>query len=156
MKTLQLVRSVGVVVAATLLICACKAVVPTIVPTITLEAPEEGSVFTAGYDVHFVAVLADSLGLTSYSVQIAPKKGEVEAMEGTIPFNYMNTWELQEQKELMMHHHEVVISNDAAEGNYVFTITCTNKAQKASKLERNITIKKPYIDTTELYPVQVQ
>jgi len=129
MKTLNLVKAMGVAIVATVLISACKS---NVYPTIQLHAPEAGTEFLVGYDVHFVAMLSDSLGLKSYSIKITGDKGEL----------YGNTWDLPEVKEMMLHHHEIFISGDTTPGFYTFTLSCTNTSKNESVVERGVSIVK--------------
>jgi len=138
MKRQKFVKMMGAALVAVVLICACKK--ENIYPTIELEAPEDGTEFFAGYDVHFVAELADSLGLKSYTITITAKAGETNLGAGAVPYGYEKSWDLYELKEVMLHHHEIIIPANAATGNYVFTIACTNMANKQSKVSRGIQI----------------
>jgi len=100
-------------------------------PEIILEAPEDGTEFYTGYDVHFVATLTDSYGLTSYSIQINGGDGA---------FHFDQTWALHNEKEIELHHHEIIIPENASPGHYLFTISCINKKRGKTKISRNIEI----------------
>ena len=131
MKTLKFLKTIGIAISATVLMYACKPADP---PIITLEAPEDGAVFYAGYDVHFATMLADSIGLASYGVQITDKEEKVTCGW---------TWDLPDVKEQFIHHHEIIIPKDAVPGDYIFTITCKNKKGKTSRVSKNIGIITP-------------
>ena len=114
-----------------LLLLPLMAACTTAKPQITLEAPEEGAQCAIGNDIHFVAMLSDSRGLKTYSIQIAPKEGGTVS-SGTVPFHYHQTWELFNEKETHLHHHQIIIPPNAAPGTHLFTIVCTNKSGKKS------------------------
>ena len=136
MKKLQLIKMFGAVIVATALLFSCKT---NAYPTISLEAPEDGTELVAGHGVHFAATLADGLGLKSYSIQITGLEGEI----------FSKTWDLPQEKEMTLHHHEITIPVDAASGNYVFTISCVNKANKESKVEAGIRIVRPFSEQVQ-------
>ena len=131
MKTQKILKTMGIAITAIILLYACKPVNP---PIIMLEAPQDGSEFFAGYDVHFATHLADSIGLASYAIQITDKDGKV---------TFDKTWDLPDVKEQFLHHHQIIIPQDAVSGNYVFTITCKNKKGKTSGVSNNIRIVTP-------------
>ena len=110
---------------------------------IILEAPEDGAMFFTGYDVHFVAEITDDLGVKSYSIKITDKRGKTDKRNGATPFRYNRTWELPNEKEVHLHHHDITIPMRAAPGDYRFTLLCINGAGNKSKVSQNIRIVNP-------------
>ena len=142
MKRQRILQTVGLATAALLIISACTIGKP----EITIEAPEDGSQFVAGYDVHFATLLVDSLGLKSYSIEITGKEGEVDNSDCVVPFSFKQTWDLRDlpdEKLSFQHHHEIIIAENAAPGNYIFTLSCKNKAGRKSTVSKNIIIITP-------------
>ena len=135
-KTRTLLLTVGIAISTMLIFSSCI----TSVPTITLEAPEDGSEFYAGYDVHFAAQLEDKIGIASYSIQITPVENGTDNNQDAVPFHYQNHWEMENETEVHLHQHDVIIPQDAAKGNYIFTLTCTNKKGRQTQVSVPIVI----------------
>jgi len=137
MNTRKILQTIGLMAIAVISSCTSNK------SDIILEAPEDGAMFFTGYDVHFVAEIMDELGVKSYSIKIADKRGKTDRREGAMPFRYNRTWELHNEKEVHLHHHEIIIPGRAAPGDYRFTISCINGAGNKSKVSQNIRIVNP-------------
>jgi hypothetical protein len=113
-------------------------------PVINLNAPEDGAVLSIGSDVHFDVELSDNEMLASYEVEIRSnfnkdKSTESSTSKGdkTTRFSFQKSWDLSES-EVYIHHHEIIISEDATPGNYSFAIYCVDAAGNKSHITRNI------------------
>jgi len=136
-NTLTLLLTISMAAIAAHCVCSCTNA-PT--PTITLEAPEEGSEFYPGNDIHFSAILEDSRGLVSYQIEVNCISEDENNSLDAVPFSYQDTWELSNEKEAYLHHHDVIIPQDAALGRYLFTLSCTNRAGKEARVSVNVGI----------------
>ena len=137
-KTVHALFITGMAIVGTLSLYACN----TQAPLIFLEAPEEGSEIFAGYDVHFAALLQDKVGLSGYSVQITEINGETDHGEDTVPFDYLNSWDIEGEKEAHLHQHDIIVPHNAATGNYLFTLTCTNQKGRQSQVSVSVVVVK--------------
>jgi len=113
-------------------------------PVINLNAPEEGAVLSIGSDVHFDVELSDNEMLASYEVKIRSNfnkdkstKSSTSKGDKTTKFSFQKSWDLSES-EVYIHHHEIIISENATPGNYSFTIYCVDAAGNKSHITRNI------------------
>lgn len=117
-------------------------------PIINLKAPAEGAVLKIGSDVHFDMEVSDDWMLASYKVEIhhnfdghehaaTTKSTEVSSTE-TTAFFFQKMWSLAGQKNAMIHHHEIIIPENATPGNYHLMVYCTDAEGNESHVARNI------------------
>lgn len=115
-------------------------------PTINLLEPAEGDVLKIGSDIHFELELSDNEMLGSYKVDVHSNfDGHTHSRaiknEGeTIAFSFQKSWDLSDQKNAKIHHHEIVIPENATPGKYHLMVFCTDKAGNESNIARNITL----------------
>ncbi|MDR0725866.1 MAG: DUF4625 domain-containing protein [Prevotellaceae bacterium] len=111
-------------------------------PVIKLIEPEEDDVLKIGADVHFEAEFEDDKMLASYKVNIHPNfdghshavtKGETE----TVDFEFEKSWTIS-GKNTSIHHHEIVIPENATPGHYHLMVYCTDAAGNESYIAVDI------------------
>jgi hypothetical protein len=112
-------------------------------PVINLVEPKEGDVLHIGGDVHFDLELSDDVMLDSYKVDIhhnfdghthAVTKGESD----TKAFEFEKTWSISGKRNVDIHHHEIVIPEDATPGDYHLMVYCTDAAGNEEHIAVNI------------------
>lgn len=115
-------------------------------PVINLIEPEEGAVLKIGSDVHFDMELSDDEMLYSYKVEIHNNfdghehTKSLKAEEETVAFSFNKSWDVSGQKNAKIHHHEIVIPENATPGNYHLMIYCTDAAKNESYIAKNIVL----------------
>lgn len=118
-------------------------------PSIHLLAPSNGSKLQIGKDVHFEAELSDDIMLRSYKIEIhnnfdGHDHGSTYGIEsentGTTAFSFQKSWDLSDQRNKTIHHHEIIIPEDATPGHYHFMIYCTDAAGNESHTACNIVL----------------
>ncbi|MDR1097047.1 MAG: DUF4625 domain-containing protein [Tannerella sp.] len=113
-------------------------------PVINLIEPEDGDVLKIGGDVHFDLELSDDVMLKSYKVDIHPNfDGHVHSSllkseSETVDFTFNKSWDLPEQKNVAIHHHEIEIPANATPGDYHLMVYCTDAAGNEAYLARNV------------------
>lgn len=105
-------------------------------PTVDLVAPTEGAVLVAAKDVHFDMEVSDEEMLESYKVEVSARSAD-----HTVVFSKL--WSLAGLKEADVHHHEIIIPENAKPGDYLFKVIVLNKAGNETVVNRNVTIAKP-------------
>jgi hypothetical protein len=114
-------------------------------PVIDLIEPEEGVALRIGSEngVHLEMDLSDNEMLASYKVEIHnnfDNHGHTRAGNEAVPFAFEKTWDVSGKKNVHIHHHEIKIPANAAEGNYHLMIYCTDAAGNESYAARNIVL----------------
>ena len=119
-------------------------------PVILLIEPEEGAELHIGSDIHFDMELSDNEMLSSYKVEIhnnfnnhGHEKSSLKAdEEETVDFSFQKSWDVSGQKNAAIHHHEIVIPENATPGNYHLMVYCTDSAGNESHIARNIVLSR--------------
>ena len=118
----------------------------TTAPVISLISPQEGEELVIGNEkgVHLDMTLSDNEMLRSYKIEIhdnfdghGHSKSETT---GTTHFSFQKTWDISNQKNIKIHHHEIVIPQNATPGNYHLMVYCTDEAGNESYVARNIVL----------------
>ena len=115
-------------------------------PAINLTAPAEGAVLKIGSDIHFDMELSDNEMLSSYKVEIHNNfdghnhTKSLKAEDATTAFAFQKTWSVTGQKIAKIHHHEIIIPENATPGNYHLMVYCTDAAGNESYVARNIVL----------------
>lgn len=98
-------------------------------PQIDLHAPTDGAKIEAGdsHGIHFDMEVSDNVGLQSYKVDIHSAKGHTHSMglrtlDQHADWAFEKTWDLGGQRNAMIHHHEIVVPEDAEPGEYHFVV----------------------------------
>jgi hypothetical protein len=115
-------------------------------PVIDLIEPADGDMLRVGSDVHFEMNLSDDEALKSYKVEIhhnfdghghesrdTPTPGDEE------PFAFNRSWEVS-GKNAHVHHHEIVIPENARPGDYHLMVYCTDAAGNEAHVARDIVL----------------
>lgn len=116
----------------------------TTAPVINLKAPVEGAVLKIGSDVHFDLELLDNEMLASYKVDIHNNfdshthSKASNSDNDTAPFAFQKSWDVSGLKKTSIHHHEIIISENATPGKYHLVVYCTDAAGNESHIARNI------------------
>ena len=111
-------------------------------PVINLIAPAEGATLKIGSDVHFDMEVADNEMLGSYKIEIHHNfdgHGHSRSAK-TDGFYFERQWSLSDQRNARIHHHEIIIPEDAIPGNYHLMIYCTDAAGNEAYVARNIVL----------------
>lgn len=115
-------------------------------PTINLIDPAEGEELLIGdaSGVHLEMELSDNEMLASYKIDIHSNfdgHNHSRAKETeTVAFSLQKSWDVSGQKNAHIHHHEIVIPENATPGNYHMMVYCTDAAGNESYVARNIVL----------------
>ncbi len=120
-------------------------------PTINMASPAEGDEFVIGDDhgIHLDMELSDDEMLATYKVEIhnnfnghthTMQKAAGTATDETKPFSFQNTWDISGQKNMHVHHHEIVIPTNSTPGNYHIMVYCIDDAGNESHVAKNIVL----------------
>jgi hypothetical protein len=126
-----------------LLAISCEDESDTTKPVINLIEPAEGDTLHIGDDVHFEMELSDNEMLKSYKVDIHnnfDNHGHSRATDdATEPFTKTWTWDVS-GKNADIHHHEIVIPENATPGNYHLVVYCTDAAGNEAHVACNVVL----------------
>jgi hypothetical protein len=112
-------------------------------PVINLIEPEDGDSLKIGAAVHFEMELSDDTELSSYKVDIHTNfdgHTHTKTVTETVDFTFSKSWDVSGKKNALVHHHEIVIPENATEGNYHLMVYCTDKAGNESYFAHNIVL----------------
>ena len=121
-------------------------------PIINLIDPAEGEMVQIGKDIHFEMELSDDVMLGSYKVEIHNNfnnHGHTKSDDTNTPFSFSRSWDLSGQKNAYIHHHDIVIPDNATPGNYHLMVFCTDEASNESYIARNIVLTEDEINEHE-------
>ncbi|MDR1675033.1 MAG: DUF4625 domain-containing protein [Tannerella sp.] len=129
--------------ATLFIVCnACKEDSDTTKPVILLEEPADGDLLQIGdeHGVHFDAEFLDNEMLASYKVNFHPNfddHGHTKATSETVDFEFDKSWSLS-GKNAAIHHHEIMIPENATPGAYHLMVYCTDAAGNESHVVVNV------------------
>ncbi len=116
-------------------------------PVINLIEPAEGDSLLIGdpHGVHFEVELSDDVMLKSYKVNIHSNfdghtHSFVVTRDATTDFSFNKSWDLTGKKNASIHHHEIIIPENATPGNYHLMVYCTDEAGNESYVARAIVL----------------
>lgn len=114
-------------------------------PVIQLDAPAEGANLMIGSDIHLDMDLSDNVMLSSYKIEIhnnfnGHTHGETRATDETVAFHFDKSWDVSGNVNTHVHHHEIVIPENATPGDYHLMVYCTDAAGNESHIARNIVL----------------
>ncbi len=118
----------------------------TVKPVITLHEPEEGQVLKIGAKsgVHFEMDLSDDVMLKSYKIDIHNNFDNhthaTTKSADKVVFSFKKEYDVSGQKTAHIHHHDIVIPENAHEGNYHLMVYCTDAAGNSTYVARNIVL----------------
>lgn len=121
-------------------------------PVIDLHEPAEGQALLIGSEkgVHFEMDLSDNVMLKSYKIDIHNNLdhhshgGTRAEGEGGVPFVFNRSYDVSGKKNVHVHHHDIVISEDATPGDYHLMVYCTDAAGNETYITRNITAEEEH------------
>jgi uncharacterized membrane protein len=135
-----------IALVAVIAVCytACEKMSDTTKPVIQMVEPEEGDVLQIGSDVHFEMELSDNEMLGSYKVEIHSNfDGHTHGTKAdgeTTAFFYEHSWDVSGKKNVSIHHHEIVIPENATPGDYHLVVYCTDAAGNESNVAMNVVL----------------
>lgn len=113
-------------------------------PVIALDEPAEGDSLKIGAPVHLEMDLSDNEKLKSYKVDIHNNfdghNHALKAATSTEAFTYNHSWDVSGLKNTHIHHHEIVIPENATPGKYHLMVYCTDEAGNETFIARNIVL----------------
>lgn len=119
--------------------------VDTTKPTIKLIAPEDNAKLLIGdeHGVHFDMELEDNDMVASYKIDVHNNfdghSHETKSLrhEGEKPFSFQKEYTVN-QRNAKIHHHDIKIPADAAEGKYHLVVYCADRAGNQSMVARDV------------------
>jgi hypothetical protein len=139
--------SISLLAATAIAFSGCKEDSDTEKPVINLEEPCEGDVLEIGgeHGVHFEVEFTDNEALASYKVNIHPNfdghthesSSVLKSAAETVDFEFEKTWMLSGRNQ-SVHHHEIVIPENATPGNYHLMVYCTDAAGNETHIAINV------------------
>lgn len=142
---LTAITSVFVFVSSIVLSSCNDDDVDTTAPVIELDEPEDGDELLIGAGVHFECDFKDDVMLGSYMIEIHSNfDGHSHKVQsragGEEPFFFKKSYDLSGLCNSHVHHHDVVIPENAQEGNYHLVVYCTDAAGNQSLVAREIVL----------------
>jgi hypothetical protein len=116
-------------------------------PVIRLIEPAEGAHLKIGDDhgVHFELELTDNVMLRSYKVEIHPNfdghSHGAPMRAGTVDFRFNRSWDVSGRRNVSVHHHEIVVPENATPGEYHLLVYCTDAAGNEGYLARGVVLE---------------
>jgi hypothetical protein len=110
-------------------------------PVITLDEPEDGDSLRIGESVHFECDFSDDEALGSYLIEIHNNfdgHGHKTRADETVPFSIKKSYDLNNLRNTHVHHHDIVIPENATPGAYHLVVYCTDAAGNQSMVARDI------------------
>ncbi|SFJ00387.1 DUF4625 domain-containing protein [Myroides guanonis] len=114
-------------------------------PTILLNAPKDGAKLEVGSDIHFDMEVSDNEMLGSYKIDIHENSDghthsvkRAAALNDMVEFSFQKQWSLEGQRNADVHHHEIVIPQNAELGKYHFVVYVLDAAGNQSMEARSI------------------
>ena len=90
--------------------------------------------------------LSDDVMLKSYKIDIHNNLdhhshgGTRAEGEGGVPFVFNRSYDVSGKKNVHVHHHDIVIPEDATPGDYHLMVYCTDAAGNETYITRNIVL----------------
>lgn len=117
-------------------------------PVIELLEPADGDSLFIGYGVHIDMELSDDTELKSYKIDIHDDfdaHGHTKSAKDEEAWTFTKSWDVSGARNTHVHHHEIMVPTTVngkpiAEGNYHFTVYCTDVAGNESYVVREVAI----------------
>jgi len=117
-------------------------------PVIELHEPADGDTLFIGYGVHLEMDLSDDTGLKSYKIDIHSDfdgHGHTKSAKDEEAWTFTRSWDVSGSRNTRVHHHEIMVpatvnGKPIAEGDYHFTVYCTDVAGNESYAVREVVI----------------
>lgn len=115
-------------------------------PVITLDEPEDGDSLRIGESVHFECDFSDDEALGSYLIEIHNNfdghghkiSSSQTRGEDTEAFYFKKSYDISNLRNTHVHHHDIVIPENATPGAYHLIVYCTDAAGNQSMVARDI------------------
>lgn len=140
MKTKFNLLLVGLIALSIPTLSSCGNDGDTTRPVINLIEPAEDDVLTIGEAVHLEMELSDNEMLSSYKIDIHSAAGHDHSRAEAVTTIFEDDWDVSGQKNVPVHHHEIVIPADAEPGDYHLMIYCTDAAGNVAHVARGIVL----------------
>ena len=145
MKKYYILSAITSVFVFILALTSCsKDDVDTTAPVIELDEPEDGDELLIGTGIHFECDFSDDVMLGSYMIEIHSNfdghSHKVSSRAGEEPFFIKKSYDLSGLRNTHVHHHDVVIPENATPGNYHLVVYCTDAAGNQSLVAREIVL----------------
>lgn len=118
-------------------------------PVIELISPQEDETLQIGntHGVHFEMKLSDDHALKSYKLNIHSNfDGHEHHTHSrtiqTVDFKFDKVYDVSGLKNTTVHHHDIVIPENATPGNYHLMVFCTDEAGNEAIVARDIILIK--------------
>lgn len=118
-------------------------------PVIELISPQEDATIQIGnaHGVHFEMKLSDDHALKSYKLNIHSNFDGHEhhthsRASQTVDFKFDKVYDVSGLKNTTVHHHDIVIPENATPGNYHLMVFCTDEAGNEAVVARDIILIK--------------
>lgn len=146
MRTTTIIRVSIAALASLFILSACSEsdAADTIKPVINLIEPADNDTLRIGADVHLEMELSDDVMLGSYKIEIHNNFNDhnhgTKAVAEEVPFAFNHSWNLTGKRNATIHHHEIVIPENAQPGKYHLMVYCTDEAGNESYAARSIVL----------------
>ena len=115
-------------------------------PVITLDEPEDGDSLRIGESVHFECDFSDDEALGSYLIEIHNNfdghghkiSSSQTRSEDTEAFYFKKSYDISNLRNTHVHHHDIVIPENATPGAYHLIVYCTDAAGNQAMVARDI------------------
>lgn len=115
-------------------------------PVIMLDEPEDGDSLRIGESVHFEADFSDDEALGSYLIEIHNNfdghghkiSSSQTRGEDTEAFYFKKSYDISNLRNTHVHHHDIVIPENATPGAYHLIVYCTDAAGNQAMVARDI------------------
>lgn len=115
-------------------------------PVITLDEPEDGDSLRIGESVHFECDFSDDEALGSYLIEIHNNfdghghkiSSSQTRGEDTEAFYFKKSYDIINLRNTHVHHHDIVIPENATPGAYHLIVYCTDAAGNQAMVARDI------------------
>lgn len=116
-------------------------------PVIVLHAPKDGAKIEVGSAIHFDMEVSDNEMLGSYKIDIHENSDghthdvkKAAALVAAVEFSFEKQWSLEGQRNADVHHHEIIIPENAELGHYHFVVYVLDAAGNQSMEARSIAL----------------
>lgn len=115
-------------------------------PVITLDEPEDGDSLRIGESIHFECDFSDDEALGSYLIEIHNNfdghghkiSSSQTRGEDTEAFYFKKSYDISNLRNTHVHHHDIVIPENATPGAYHLIVYCTDAAGNQAMVARDI------------------
>lgn len=146
MRTTTIIRVSIAALASLFILSACSEsdAADTTKPVINLIEPADNDTLRIGADVHLEMELSDDVMLGSYKIEIHNNFNDhthgTKTVAEEMPFAFNRSWDLTGKRNATIHHHEIVIPENAQPGKYHLMVYCTDEAGNESYAARSIVL----------------